>query len=131
MPPLGQSTNPFDVIVSNPPYIRTEDIKNLQPEIHGFEPRIALEGGEDGLQWIRHIIRYAPRYLRLGGILILEIGHDQREGIQQFASGIGCYEGIDFSKDYSGYDRIVQMRKARHASDRRTNTFKSTNNVDY
>ena len=104
------------MIVSNPPYIRTDDIKNPQPEIHGFEPRIALEGGEDGLQWIRHIIRCAPNYLRSGGTLILEIGHDQQEKIHQFVSGVGCYDYINFTKDYSGYGRIVQIRKEKRST---------------
>ena len=103
------------MIVSNPPYIRTGDIENLQPEIHGFEPRIALDGGEDGLKWIRLIIRCAPDYLRPGGTLILEIGHDQREEIQQFVSDFNCYDGINFSQDYSGYDRVVQIRKGRRS----------------
>ena len=108
---IRPSADVFDVIVSNPPYIRAEEIKTLAPEIREFEPRIALEGGEDGLLWIRHIIRSAPPYLKPGGILILEIGHDQREQITLFVSEVGGYDDIQFSKDYSGYDRIFQLRK--------------------
>jgi release factor glutamine methyltransferase len=110
--PLGQTKDTFDMIVSNPPYIRAGDIGKLQPEIHGYEPRIALDGGEDGLDWIKLIVRSAPLYLRSGGSLIMEIGHDQREDIQKIISDVGGYDEIRFSKDYSGHDRIVRMRKA-------------------
>ena len=110
--PLEQTKDTFDLIVSNPPYIRAGDIVKLQPEILGYEPRIALDGGEDGLDWIKLIVRSAPLYLRSGGSLIMEIGHDQREEIQKIISDAGGYGEIQFSKDYSGHDRIVRMQKA-------------------
>jgi len=104
----GQS---FDVILSNPPYIRTAEIGQLQPEICQYEPLTALDGGKDGLGAIRHILSFAPPYLAQGGSLLLETGHDQKAEILKIITACGCYEVIAFIKDYSGHDRIVHIRK--------------------
>ena len=101
----------FDLIVSNPPYIRSGDLKRLQPEIHVFEPIAALDGAKDGLQCLRHIIQSAHLYLKPAGALLLEMGHDQQAPINQIIGACGQYEDVRFLKDYSGYDRIVSMRK--------------------
>ncbi|MBW1697882.1 MAG: peptide chain release factor N(5)-glutamine methyltransferase [Deltaproteobacteria bacterium] len=108
---LKENSDSFDMIISNPPYIRTSDIPLLQPEISQYEPRVALDGGEDGLQWIRHIILNAHRFLKPGGEILLEIGHDQKESIQKIVEPLIWYERPDFSMDYSGIDRIVRIRK--------------------
>ncbi len=108
---LNEHFHPFDMIVSNPPYIKTGDIGTLQPEIYEYEPHMALDGGEDGLQWIRHIIFHASRYLKPGGILILEIGHDQKEAIQKIIASLDWCKQVDFIMDYSGHHRIMQLQK--------------------
>ncbi len=101
----------FDVILSNPPYIRTADIGELEPEICQYEPHTALDGGRDGLGAIRHILSFAPPYLARGGSLLLETGHDQKAEITKIIEACGCYEPVAFIKDYSGHDRIVHVRK--------------------
>lgn len=101
----------FDMIVSNPPYIRSGDIAGLQPEICQYEPRIAIDGEEDGLSSLKRILCSAHPFLKQYGTLFLEIGHDQRNDVNRIAQNCGQYENIVFSKDYSGYDRVVQMSK--------------------
>ena len=103
----------FDLIVSNPPYIPHRVISQLQPEIHQYEPLAALDGDADGLACYRTIIGSAHRHLNPDGRLVLEIGHDQREDIRQIAADCDQYEGFSCSKDYSGHDRVVAMRKKR------------------
>jgi release factor glutamine methyltransferase len=100
----------FDLIVSNPPYIRSGDLKRLQPEIYAYEPVAALDGAKDGLYCLRHIIQCAYLYLKPAGALLLEMGHDQQAPIKQIIDASRQYEDAQFYKDYSGYDRIVSMR---------------------
>ncbi|MBC8246783.1 MAG: peptide chain release factor N(5)-glutamine methyltransferase [Deltaproteobacteria bacterium] len=101
----------FDMIISNPPYIRTEEIDRLEPEIFRYEPRISLDGGEDGLQCIEQILVKAHHCLKSKGKLLLEMGHDQREKIQAILNSMGRYDNISFFMDYSGHDRGVQLEK--------------------
>ncbi len=103
--PLSEKAR-FDLIVSNPPYIPTADIETLQTEIRNFEPRLALDGGKDGLDSIRHIIENAKNHLVLGGSLMLEIGYDQKERVFAIAEMFG-YKDMYCVKDYSGHDRVV------------------------
>lgn len=100
----------FDMIVSNPPYIRTYDIKSLQPEISEWEPVAALDGGEDGLDYYRKIISGAGDYLKENGILLLEIGIGQAGSIREMAEDEG-FAGIHVLKDYAGIERIVKAQK--------------------
>jgi len=109
--PFKTGQNQFDIIVSNPPYIRTADIKGLQPEISRYEPVTALDGGNDGLSAVRDIILAAPHYLAKGGYLLLEIGYDQKDDVNKIAGSCNDYEDILFIKDYSAHDRVVRMRK--------------------
>jgi release factor glutamine methyltransferase len=109
--PLRSKQGLFDLIVSNPPYIKSEDLNRLQPEIHAYEPLLALDGAADGLHCLRHIIQSAYFFLNPGGVIILEMGHDQKEPLKQMIAECGQYEEIDFYQDYSGYDRILQMKK--------------------
>ena len=109
--PVDRAGDSFDLIISNPPYIRRSDISNLQPEIHRFEPNAALDGGPDGIECLRHIIDTAPNYLRPGGYVVLEIGHNQKALLAKVIDQTGCYGGVEFVKDYSGYDRVARMRK--------------------
>ena len=108
---LNVSNVRFDMIISNPPYIPTQFIAQLQPEIYRYEPIAAIDGHEDGLGCLKLIITNAHRYLKKKGHLLLEMGHDQKNPIQKITEDCAAYEDITFSKDYSGYDRIVQMQK--------------------
>ena len=99
----------FDVIVSNPPYIRSGDIQSLQPEINKWEPRNALDGGEDGLSYYRTILSEARRYLMLSGVIFLEIGEGQAEEVSVIAMQNGFCK-ISVIKDYAGIERIVAVR---------------------
>ncbi len=101
----------FDVIVSNPPYISAGAMENLQPEIRGYEPVGALNGGLDGLEAIRHIICHACCYLKESGSLILEMGHDQEDAIREMVEKSGSYQEVIFKKDYSGNSRVAHLKK--------------------
>jgi release factor glutamine methyltransferase len=100
----------FDVIVSNPPYISSHEFDVLPPEITQYEPRDALDGGPDGLEAIRHIIKQAPEHMVPGGWLIFEIGHDQWAAVQELITYSGTYSDWAVIKDYGGYDRVVMTR---------------------
>lgn len=101
----------FDIILSNPPYVRTGQIVSLEPEVSKFEPLPALNGGPDGLDCLRHIIGNAHRYLKTGGRLFLEIGFDQKKDLQKIIRDSGNYSEIIFKQDYAGLDRVVSMKK--------------------
>lgn len=103
----------FDIIVSNPPYIRSETIGELAPEVRIHEPRMALDGGDDGLYFYKRIIPEAADYLRTGGMLFLEIGYDQAEQVSALMKDAGYYE-VRTIKDYGGNDRIVCGIKSIH-----------------
>lgn len=100
-------TGKFDLILVNPPYIRTEEIENLQEEVRDHDPRIALDGGPDGLFFYRRLIQESGPFLNPGGRLLMEIGHDQADDIKTIAGGI--FKNIRVIKDYSGNDRIVSL----------------------
>ncbi len=96
----------FNLITANPPYIRSAEIDSLQKEVRGFEPRIALDGGEDGLEFYRRIAEKLPRYLVRGGMLILECGEDQAQEI------VKIFKKCDYAmivKDLEGKERIVKI----------------------
>jgi release factor glutamine methyltransferase len=96
----------FDIIVSNPPYIRRYDIKSLQPEIKDWEPVEALDGGEDGLDYYRTIIPVARNNLSECGCLLLEFGISQSDEVRKMAEDAG-FINISLVKDYSGIERII------------------------
>lgn len=96
----------YEVIVSNPPYIRTSDIEELMPEVRCHEPRIALDGAADGLIFYRRITKEAGKYLANGGFLFLEIGCGQAEAVVYLMQQNG-FSGIHVIKDYAGLDRVV------------------------
>jgi release factor glutamine methyltransferase len=110
--PMGNKGLLFDLILSNPPYVRRADIRGLAPEIQVFEPRSALDGGPDGLDSVRQIITSAHRFLKPGGSLLLEIGYDQKSNVQMIAKACGHYDRIDFGQDYGGHDRVALLRHA-------------------
>ncbi len=96
----------FDSIVSNPPYIFSKVWKNLEPCVRDFEPQLALDGGEDGLDLIRPLVEQAVRVLKPGGGLFLEIGYDQGPAVFQCLENAG-FQNIRIIKDLAGLDRIV------------------------
>lgn len=96
----------FDMILSNPPYIRSGDIGGLQEEVRDHDPRMALDGGEDGLDFYRRIISQSGEYLEPGGYLMLETGWDQAEEVSALMRAAG-YDGIRVKKDLAGLDRVV------------------------
>ena len=100
----------FDVIVSNPPYIRDGVIETLDPEVRVFEPWTALSGGTDGLEIYRRIAAEAPEHLAKGGRLYLEIGFDQAEDVSRLLEENG-FSDVKVTKDYCGNDRVVSAIK--------------------
>jgi len=96
----------FDIIVSNPPYVSSAELSRLQPEI-GYEPSLALDGGNDGLAFYRRIIRGTPEYLKKDGLLILEIGYNQLEAVEKLITLTGDLAIIEVAKDYSNIDRVL------------------------
>ena len=96
----------FEYIVSNPPYIRKDMIPTLMEEVRDHEPLIALDGGEDGLDFYRKITREATEHLYSGGMLFFEIGYDQGEAVKLLMEEEG-YEEVTVSQDLAGLDRVV------------------------
>ena len=97
----------FNCIVSNPPYIRTADIEELEIEVKSHEPRLALDGSADGLSFYRRITKEAPNYLNEGGFLLFEIGYDQGEDVKRLMEENGFMD-IAIVKDLAGHDRVVR-----------------------
>lgn len=100
----------FDLIVSNPPYIATNELEYLMPEVGEHEPRLALDGKEDGLYFYRKIVEQAGDYLRPEGWLLFEIGYDQGEALRNILSEAG-YTDVRIGKDLAGLDRIAAGRR--------------------
>lgn len=98
--------NRFDMIVSNPPYIKTDVIDTLMPEVREHEPMMALDGGDDGLSFYRRIAADAGAYLNGGGMLFFEIGCEQAESVREIMEEAGFRE-IEVVKDFAGLDRVV------------------------
>lgn len=91
----------FDIIVSNPPYIASSVINTLEPELF-YEPRIALDGGDDGLDFYRTIISKYKKHLKIGGLMIFEIGYDQGDALRDLGAST-------IHKDYGGNDRVAVL----------------------
>jgi release factor glutamine methyltransferase len=98
---------PFDLIVSNPPYIPRSELSGLMEEVRDYEPVSALDGHEDGLYFYRRIAEESPSYLVPGGRLYLEIGYDQGHSVPELLREAGFCE-IEVKKDLSGLDRVVK-----------------------
>lgn len=97
---------PFDIIVANPPYIQSAVVETLMPEVREHEPRLALDGKEDGLYFYREIIRQSADYLARGGELFFEIGCEQGAAVKKMMEDAG-YRAVEVVKDYAGLDRVV------------------------
>ena len=96
----------YDLIVSNPPYIRTAEIETLAPEVRDHDPMLALDGGADGLLFYRRIADGAVRHLKVGGRIYLEIGCDQYEDVRAILENAG-FSRVDLTRDLAGKDRVV------------------------
>ena len=99
-------TGSYDLIISNPPYITTEECGKLMPEVKDYEPMLALDGKEDGLYFYKKIIKEAKNYLNPDGMLAFEIGYDQGEAVKSLmeAQDFDC---VEIKKDLAGLDRLV------------------------
>ena len=103
---FSQIEGKFDMIVSNPPYIRTAVIDTLMPEVKEHEPILALDGKEDGLYYYQRIVDESRDYLNKGGMLFFEIGFDQAEDVCRMMKTAGFFE-VQVVQDYAGLDRVV------------------------
>lgn len=103
---ISDSNIKFDIIVSNPPYIKKQDIETLHTQVKDYEPYNALEGGEDGLDFYRKITEQGKKYLNRCGILAYEVGHNQAEDVINIMKSNG-YKKIYTKKDIQGIDRVV------------------------
>ncbi len=102
----------LDAIVSNPPYIPSADIEELETNVKDYEPRLALDGGEDGLSFYRQIIASSRQHLKPDGMLFLEIGYNQGEAVKSILKE-NKYTNIKITKDLAGLDRCVQASNTR------------------
>lgn len=100
----------YNMIISNPPYIKSEVIPTLDIEVREYDPLEALDGGADGLVFYRRIVDEAAEHLKKKGHLIFEIGHDQGVEVAELIKQNGSFENIEISKDLAGNDRIVKAQ---------------------
>lgn len=107
-PEIPDKDKRYDLILSNPPYIASSVIEGLAPEVRDYEPRLALDGDEDGLAFYRRIVQNAGDYLYSSGYLIMEIGYDQAEAVTGLMEADGRYHDIEVIKDYGGNDRVIR-----------------------
>ena len=103
-PPM--SMGQFDMIVSNPPYVRSADMKKLDPSVRNFEPSWALDGGKDGLKFYKSIIKYWKALIRPGGYLLFEVGEGQAESVREMLL-TGGFRSVGSKRDTLGVERVV------------------------
>jgi release factor glutamine methyltransferase len=106
---INNGDGPYDLVVANPPYIESAQIDHLMPEVSRFEPRIALDGGPDGLLLYRRLSREAQRHLRPGGWLVVEHGYDQAKAVSDILEGQG-YFVMPTQYDFGGNPRVCAGR---------------------
>jgi release factor glutamine methyltransferase len=109
---LSERSAKFDAIVSNPPYIESAVIPTLTAEVRHWEPRRALDGGMDGLDFYRRIAAKADKFLAPGGLLALEIGAGMGRAVSSLFAVAGRYRSIAVHKDYAGRERVVTATNA-------------------
>jgi release factor glutamine methyltransferase len=107
---LSPRPGPADLIVSNPPYIATGDCASLPTSIRDHEPRLALDGGPDGLAIVRRLLAQAPAVLKSGGAILIEIGADQGEAASRLARTYFSQARVRIHPDLAGRDRVVEIR---------------------
>lgn len=101
----------FNFITANPPYVKTSELELLEPEVREYEPINALNGGEDGLDYYRAILKEAPKYLSQGGLIFFEIGFGQREEIANRAHASG-FRVLKIQNDLAGIERVMILKKS-------------------
>ncbi|MCR4634554.1 MAG: peptide chain release factor N(5)-glutamine methyltransferase [Erysipelotrichaceae bacterium] len=106
--PLIEKGLRFEILVSNPPYIKT--VENIEASVYDYEPHVALFGGEDGLKFYREILRDAHRILLPGGFIFFEMGYDLKESLTALAKQYYPSSQIDVYKDINGKDRMMMIR---------------------
>ena len=117
-----------DLVVANPPYIRSPELATLMPEVQ-WEPRLALDGGADGLRVLREIVASSPDRIRPGGFLLLEIGADQAEAVGGLLAASGRFDPTRLCLDLAGRPRVVvARRRGRSKPTARLSSPKSTDN---
>jgi len=109
--PVLEKTGYFNLVISNPPYVPSGDFKDLQPEVKDFEPRIALDGGKEGLRFHRRISSQVSRYLAKDGWLMLEVGKGQAEKVVKLIETTREFYPASFVRDLSGIERVVKAKK--------------------
>lgn len=97
----------FDVLVSNPPYIESDEIKNLQTEVSVYEPRLALDGGVDGLDYYRPIVELFKKICEENGVLAVEIGKQQKESVEEIFLNSKVFKEVKSYRDLAGNDRVI------------------------
>ncbi|MEO8876027.1 MAG: peptide chain release factor N(5)-glutamine methyltransferase [Polyangiaceae bacterium] len=109
LPASANAKMRFDIVVSNPPYIATAEIATLMPDVRDFEPKLALDGGADGLDLVRRIVSDAAKHLEKNGIVALEIGYDEAERTRGIFTEHG-YADIETRRDYGKIERVISAR---------------------
>lgn len=109
--PFSKKRKPFDLIVSNPPYMTHSEIDQLAGEVRDYEPTIAIHGGKDGLKFYRRISSEAPFYLRKGGWLLLEVGQGQSPVVSEMIEEKGAFSKPECISDLSGVQRVVRAKR--------------------
>ncbi|MBI5560693.1 MAG: peptide chain release factor N(5)-glutamine methyltransferase [Deltaproteobacteria bacterium] len=107
----------FDLIISNPPYVKSSEVFGLEPEVALHEPLLALDGGEDGLYFIRRVIGEAPQHLKPAGVLIVEMGYGQSEDIRRIMAASKGFGRFEIKKDYSAIERVLSAEKKEREGD--------------
>lgn len=109
--PLASLRGQVQGMIANPPYIPSAELSHLQPEVYGHEPRLALDGGEDGLRAIRELVQTAPDYLQPQGLWAIEMMQGQGERVKQLLREQGNYEQIQGIQDLAGIERFIVARR--------------------
>ena len=103
-----EERGPFDAILSNPPYVKTQDIDSLQPEVRDFEPVTALDGGPEGLKYLYAVAENAHRFLKSGGLLLLECEGEQADIVLSKIEDTSFYTEVEIIKDMAGKNRVMK-----------------------
>ncbi|MCK4628957.1 MAG: hypothetical protein KAT56_08125, partial [Sedimentisphaerales bacterium] len=101
----------FDLIVSNPPYVSTQEYEKLEPVVRDYEPKGALLAGNDGLDYYRRIVAEAEPYLADSGVLMVEVAYNQADDVTKLFEESGFLDDVSVVKDHLGHKRIVKARK--------------------